>query len=174
MGLEILATGLFASATGVPQYFEGKKAARKAERKQEHANRIEQASAQVRNATERRRAIARARMAAAQNTASVGGDLQSSSGLAGSNAGLATQTGANIGTQQQTLASQQASFDFRQGAQRALDRGQQRIGAWNAVGDTTKFAFSAFSGVPATPSFTGNLQGQQNPLLNNNAFISRS
>ena len=49
MGIEtiVAATGLFAAATGVPQYFEQKKAGRKAAREQEKANKTSQAAAQV-------------------------------------------------------------------------------------------------------------------------------
>lgn len=138
-------TLLASAVAGVSQHFEAKKAARKAERKQEHANRVESVSAQVANARSRRQAIAQARIAQAQNMAATSGQVQSSSASSGTNAALASQLGANIGSQQQSIASQQAAFDFRQGAQRALDRGQQRVGAWNAVGDTTKFVADSFT-----------------------------
>ena len=132
MGIIEAATALFASATGVPQFFEQRKAARRAEREQKEANRIAQAQAQVENARRRRRAIAQARIAQAANAASVGSNIQSSSALAGVQSGLATQLGANIAAQQQQINTQQGIFDANQRAADAIRTGQERVGALNA------------------------------------------
>lgn len=141
----VLAGAALAAQTA--SHFEQKKAARKAERQQDHANRVEKVSAQVRNSTQRRKAVAQARMAQAQNQAGAGGQVQNSSGLAGSNAAIASQAGANIGTQGQNLLSKQASFDLRQSAQDTLQKGQQRAADFGAAAGLFQFGSSALSGV---------------------------
>lgn len=139
------------TAAQIAGHFEEKKAARKAKRKQDEANRIETVSAQVRNSTQRRRAIAQARIAQAQNQANAGGEVQNSSALQGVNSGIAGQLGANIGAQNQTLGSQQNAFNFRQSAQDTLSRGRQRAGDWNAVGQVADFGAQNFS-MPSGPT----------------------
>jgi multidrug efflux pump subunit AcrA (membrane-fusion protein) len=171
-------TGLFAGATGVPQYFEQKKAAREAARAQEQANRVSQASAQVENARRRRRAIAQARMAAATNTAAMSGDVQSSSALSGVQSSLATQLGANIGAQQQQVNTQQNIMNLQQQGANAMRRGQERAGLWQAAGNIGQMIASfGTAGAGGLPTMGGqssvNLQGQQSPLYNNSAFVSR-
>lgn len=141
-GTVLAATGLFAAATGVPQYFEQKKAGRRAARQQEQANRVSQASAQVENARRRRQAIAQARIDAAQNQAAQSQAVQSSSALSGVQSSLGTQLGANIGTQQSRVASQQNIQNLQQSASDILRKGQERVALLNAVGDTATTAAS--------------------------------
>lgn len=148
MGLEIIAagTGLFAGATGIPQYFEQKKAGRRAAREQEKANKTSQAAAQVENARRRRQAIAQARVAQAQNQVGMGSAVQSSSTLQGVQSSIGSQLGANIGAQNQRITSQRQIQGFQQNAADALRRGQERTAMWDAAGQTAMLAVNAFSG----------------------------
>jgi len=148
MGFEMIAlgTGLFAGATGVPQYFEQKKAARRAERAQNKANATERAAAQVENARRRRRALAQARMAQAQNTANQGAAVQYSSALSGVQSSLSTQFGANVGAQNQMIGNQAAVQGYQQQAASALRKGQERAGMWDVAGNLAQMGMTAFGG----------------------------
>lgn len=176
MGLETIAaaTGIFAATTGIPQYFEQKKAGRRAAREQEKANDISRASAQVENARRRRQAIAQARMAQAQNMAMQGQQVEASSSLTGVQSSLSTQLGANIGAQQQSIGNQQAIINRQQNAADALRRGQERTALWDVgaqIGNTImSFGMNAAGG-PAGRGAQPNMQGQQTPLYNNPAYI---
>lgn len=173
MGLMAVATALSAGSQ-IAGHFEEKKATRKAERKQDEANRISSVSAQVRNSTQRRKAIAQARIAQAQNMANAGSAVESSSALQGVQSGIAGQLGSNIGAQNQLLGSQQNAFNFQQGAQDTLSRGRQRSGDFAAIGQLANFAAQNFS-IPTSPQVPGgvNMQGQETALTNNTAFVKR-
>ena len=144
MGIEtiVAATGLFAAATGVPQYFEQKKAGRKAAREQEKANKTSQAAAQVENARQRRRAIAQARVAQAQNQAAANAAVQTNSALSGVQSSITSQLGANIGNQRRQIGNQLAIQGNQQAAADALRRGQERVGMWDVAGNTAQMAMS--------------------------------
>lgn len=140
----IVASAVIGAGTATASYFEQKKAGREAERQQEKANRTESAQAQVESARNRRRAIAQARMAQAANQANMPGAVQSSSALAGVQSGISTQLGANIGAQSQSLGSQQAVFNLRQGAANTLAAGQRRANMWSTVGELGQQGFNAY------------------------------
>src|SRR5690554_4852026 len=144
MGLEIIAagTGLFAAATGVPQYFEQKQAANRAAREQRKANETSQASAQIENARQRRRALAQARVIQAQNQAAQSSAVAESSTLSGVQSGISTQLGANIGAQQQRIGAQRTIQGYQQSAADAMRQGQERVGMWNAAGNIANMAMS--------------------------------
>lgn len=141
----LVGAGIAAAGT-VGSYFEQKKAARRAERKQEKANNISRASAQVENARQRRRAIAQARLAQAQNIANQSQQVQSSSALTGVQSGITSQLGANIGAQQQMIGNQFAIQGLQQGAASALRKGQERAGLWSLAGQFGQMAFTAGAG----------------------------
>lgn len=145
-GTMLLATAGAAGATGIPQYFEGKKAARKSARAQEKANAVSRASAQVESARRRRRAIAQARVAQATNQANMGSAVQSSSTLQGVQSSIGSQLGANIGAQQQQIGSQMRIQGLQQQSADAMREGQERIGMWNAAGQTFQAVTGALSG----------------------------
>jgi len=174
MGFEMIAagTGLFAGATGVPQYFEQKKAAREAARAQEQANRVSAASAQVENARRRRRAIAQARMASAANAANLSQSVQESSALSGVQASLGTQLGANIGAQGQQISSQQNIMNLQQQGANALRRGQERAGMWQVAGNIGK-QIASFGMSSAGGNIFGGAGGQTmgaRPSVNTGSF----
>lgn len=177
MGLELVATGLFASATGIPQYFEQKKAARGAARAQEEANRVSRASAQVENARRRRQALAQARLANAQNIAAQGSQVQTSSQLSGVQAALGSQFGANIGAQQQQIGAQQNIQNLQQRQADILRSGQERVGLYNVGANIANLIATAGTSAAGGPAGnTGglpNMQGQSSALYNNSAFVSR-
>lgn len=161
MGLEMIAagTGLFAGATGVPQYFEQKQASRRAEREQRKANETSQAAAQIENARRRRQALAQARMAQAQNRAAAGGTIQDSSALSGVQSSLVTQFGANLSGQRQQIGAQRTIQGYQQNSADALRRGQERVGAWNAAGDLASTVMSmgmSSAGGPSANSWSSN------------------
>ena len=169
MGLIEVSTALFAGATGVPQYFEQKKAATEARQKQEAANRVSQASAQVENARRRRQAIAQARMASAQNVAAQGSQVQSSSALSGVQAGLGTQLGANIGAQGQRIAAGQDIQNLQQGAANALQKGKERTAMWNAAGNIGQMIGSF--GLSSAGGLSGGTGGATNPNPYSEQFL---
>lgn len=167
-GTAILATAGLAGATGVPQYFEQKKAGRRAARAQEEANQVSQASAQVANARRRRQAIAQARIAQAQNQAQQSSAVQSSSALSGIQSSISTQLGANIGAQQQQIGSQQRIQNLGQMSADALRRGQERSSMWTAAGNTFNTVTGALAG---GGSFMGGGQNMPNQV---NSFASQT
>lgn len=177
MGLEIIAasTGLFAAATGVPQYLEQKQAGNRAAREQRKANETSQAAAQIESARQRRRAVAQARIAQAQNQAAQSGVVTSSSQLSGVQSSLSTQLGANIGAQRQQIGAQRTIQGYQQSAANALRKGQERTDLWNVGANIAQMVGSAgmsFAGGPVSgASGTPNMQGQPSPLMNNPAFI---
>jgi len=109
-------------------------------------------------------------MAQAQNISSAGGQVQNSSGLAGSNAALGAQLGANIGTQGQQLASQEATFGLRQDAQNTLAEGQLRAGGFNALGQVASFGAANFSS-PSAPAAGGRNSFRQSSVPQSSGFI---
>jgi len=159
-----------AAAASTASYFDAKKSARKSRRVQEKANRTASVSSQVQNATSRRRAIAQARMAQAQNISSAGGQVQNSSGLAGSNAALGSQLGANVGTQGQQLASQEATFGLRQDAQNIMADSQIRQQGFGAIAGLAQFGAANFSPTSA-PSTGGRNSFRQSSVPQSSGFI---
>jgi hypothetical protein len=69
-------------------------------------------------------------------------------------------------------------MNLQQQGANALRRGQERAGMWDVAGNIGKqIASFGMSSAGGMPSFGGqssvNLQGQQSPLYNNSAFVSR-
>lgn len=162
----IVASAVIGVGTSAASYFEQKKAGREAERQQEKANRTESVQAQVENARNRRRAIAQARMAQASNQANMPGAVQSSSALSGVQSGISTQLGANIGAQSQSLGSQQAAFNLRQGAANTLAAGQRRANMWSTVGQVGQtllqsYAMNRSMSPQSTPDLNTSRAGSQ-------------
>lgn len=139
MGLEILATTLAASATGVPQAIEGRRA-RKEEKK---AKVVERQIADVKAARERRRQIREARIARAEvETAAV------ATGTGGSSS--AVSGAGNVGTQ---LASNLSFLDTVEGLEAGASLFREKASnrrasasEFEAVGRATRSAFHVFGG----------------------------
>lgn len=160
---------LATSAAGAYAQYE---AGKSAEKKQEKARAVSQASAQVENARQRRRAIAQARIAQAQNVAQQGSEVQSSSGLAGVQSSLSTQLGANIGAQQQRFASQTQIGNLNQSAANRLRRGQNIAGFANLASQGFMLGAQAQGFGSQTPNNPQGqpLQLQQQPYQANFGF----
>lgn len=168
-GTALLSTFAASSAVGIPQFLEARRASKRIESQQRHANEIASASAAVENARRRRRAIAQARIAQAQNVVNQSQAVQSSSALSGVQSSLTTTLGSNIAAQNQQINTQQGIINARQRAADIARSSQENIDLFNAVGSTTVAAgkFLAGGGSFGGTATTGGTQ----PLFNNTAFV---
>ena len=113
-------TILSAGTVAAPIYtaHEQKKALKKSEKEQKHANRIEKAKAEITRGLERKRALANARQGTALNIAgaSAQGISEGSSALQGANAAIQSNLGTSVANANRSFVTQQQTFDLRQSA----------------------------------------------------------
>lgn len=172
MGIIELGTALFASASGVPQFLERRRAGKRAAAAQEEANQISRASSQVENARRRRQAIAQARIAQAQNITASGGNVQQSSVLSGIQSGISTQLGTNISSQRRGINTQQSIVNLRQQATNALRQGEERAGLFDAFAQAGQTGFSLLSGAGGFAGTAGGAGGNRSFVNGSNLTAS--
>jgi len=151
-GTMLLATALSGGAQ-VASAVDQRKAAKRAERKQQRANDIERARADVNRGIERRRAIAKARQAQASNFAA-----GISSGITASSSplqGAISSIGADLGTSQSfanaAFTSGQQSFDLRQSAAFTTANANANAAIVNATTNAVQ-TLSSFAGGGGSPT----------------------
>ncbi len=128
-----------ASAVGVPQLLE----ARKQTKLQADGNKVSRANQEVANIANRRAAaraerIRRARILQASSTLGTVG----SSGEAGAVGALTT----NFASQVAQVSGQTQTADFLSGLNQQVANSQQRAGVFDAIGNASKFIFTAAGG----------------------------
>ena len=132
--------GIVAGVIGLASAYDQSKAARRAERKQKEANRIQKAAAAAQKGIERRKAISGARQIQASNIAGAVGQGISigSSPLQGAQAAIGSGLGSSFSQQGRESTSSQQTFDLRQSAAFTEANARANAAFAQAVAGTSK------------------------------------